>query len=116
MAETVHTGRLQAQESHHVELPGYVRVSGTFVRSVFIVTLIAITWSISMPSTVTKFAHFSTGDTVRAIIGLAMCIGMVRQLLRLPKDAGAYRTWVHIGLSLAFVLAVFVSLRLALAA
>jgi hypothetical protein len=39
---------------------------------------------------------------------------MLVQLLRLPKDGYAYKTWTHIGAGLGFVLLVFMSLSLAL--
>lgn len=115
MADMVHAGQIRPETGSHPNLPRHVRVAGTLVRSVFIATLITVTWSISIPSTASRFAHLSSGDMMRALIGLAMCIGMVRQLIRLPKDDGAYRTWVHIGLALGFVFAVFMGLRLALA-
>ena len=115
MADMVESGRFQSRATSNQEVSSSVRVAGALVRSVFIVTLVAVIWSISIPPTMARLAHLSTGETMRALLGLALCIGMVRQLLRLPKDAGAYRTWIHIGLALAFVFAVFQGLRMALA-
>jgi hypothetical protein len=106
----------RSQVSPPAEVPNYLRIVGIFVRSVFIVTLIAVTWSISIPQniTATAFAHYSAGDFIRAAIGIAICAGMIVQLVRLPKDDEGYKTWVYIGLGLAFVWAVFTILKLAM--
>ena len=92
-------------------MPKYLRVAGALVRSLFIVTLMAITWSLTIPLKATDFAHFSTGDFIRVAIGILICLGMTLELLRQPRDVEGYRTWVYIGVGVAFVGLVFTTLK-----
>lgn len=109
MVDTVETG--QAWQSSSVQVPKYLRVAGALVRSVFIVTLMAITWSVTIPPNAIAFARYSAGDFIRVAIGIAICVGMTVQLLKQPRDDDAYRVWVYIGIGLALVWLVFVALR-----
>jgi len=97
-------------------MPSGLKIVGTLVRSVFIVTLIAVTASISLPEhlTATALAHYSVPDFIRAAIGIAICAGMIVQLIKIPKDDEGHKTWVFIGLGLIFVAAVFTILKLAM--
>jgi hypothetical protein len=36
------------------------------------------------------------GDLVRVALGLAVCVWLVVNLFILPKDPGAYRTWMYL--------------------
>ena len=74
-------------------------------------TLMAITWSLTMPPKATGFAHFSAGDFIRVGIGILICIGMTLELIRQPRDVEGYRTWVYIGAGVAFVWLVFAALK-----
>jgi hypothetical protein len=114
MVNMAQTGR--SQVSPHPPVPNAMKFVGTVVRSVFIVTLMAVTWSVSMPQNIsaTALAHFSAGDFVRALIGIAVCCGMIVELVRPPKDDEGYKTWVFIGVGLAFVWVIFLVLKLAL--
>ena len=106
----------QPQVTPHSAVPNAMKFVGTVVRSVFIVTLMAVTWSVSMPQNIsaTALAHFSVGDFVRALIGIAICCGMIVELSRRPKDEEGYKNWVFIGVGLAFVWIIFLVLKLAL--
>jgi hypothetical protein len=109
MVETAPTGRSRQISSARV--PKYLRAAGALVRSLFIVTLMAITWSLTIPLKATGFAHFSTGDFIRVAIGILICVGMTLELLRQPRDIEGYRTWVYIGAGVAFVWLVFAALK-----
>jgi hypothetical protein len=111
MAES---GRSQVNPTTAV--PRALKFAGTVVRSVFIVTLMAVTWSVSIPQNMSAnaIAHLSIGDIVRALIGIAICCGMIVELIRRPKDDEGYKTWVFIGVGLAFVWIIFIVLELAL--
>jgi hypothetical protein len=109
MVETAPRGRSRPGSSAPV--PKYLRVAGAFVRSLFIVTLMAVTWSLSMPLKATGFEHFSTGELIRVAIGVLICIGMILELPRQPRDVEGYRTWVFIGAGAAFVWLVFAALK-----
>jgi hypothetical protein len=109
MVETTPTGRSRQGASGGV--PKYLKFAGALIRSLFIVTLMAITWSLTIPLRATGFAHFSTGDFIRVVIGILICIGMTIELLRQPKDVEGYRTWVYIGAGVFFVWFVFAMLK-----
>jgi hypothetical protein len=111
MVETAPTERSRQGTSGRV--PKYLKFAGALIRSVFIVTLMAITWSLTIPLKATGFGHLSTGDFIRVVIGILICIGMMLELLRQPKDVEGYRTWVYIGAGVAFVWFVFATLKLA---
>jgi hypothetical protein len=111
MVETAPTGRSRRGSSARV--PKYLRVAGALVRSLFIVTLMAITWSLTIPLKATDFGRLSTGDFIRVAIGILICMGMTLELLRQPRDVEGYRTWVYIGVGMAFVGLVFATLKCA---
>jgi len=112
MVDVAETGRSRQRPSAGV--PKYLRVAGALVRSVFIVTLMAVTWSLTVPLNASAFAHYSAGDFMRFAIGIAICVGMTVELVKGPRDDEGYRTWVHIGIGLAFIWLVFVTLQWAL--
>jgi hypothetical protein len=116
MVDMVEIGRPHVSPATAV--PNVVKFVGSVVRSIFIVALIAVTWSVSIPQhmSATAFAHLSFGDIVRALIGLAICGGMVVELARPPKDDEGYKAWIFIGIGLAFVWVIFLVLKLALPA
>jgi hypothetical protein len=109
MVDTAPTER--SRQGPSARVPKYLRVAGALVRSIFIVSLMAVTWSLTIPPKATGFAHFSTGDFIRVVIGILICIGMTFELLRRPRDVEGYRTWVYIGAGVAFVWIVFAALK-----
>lgn len=82
------------------EIPARLRIAGNAVRAVFIVCLLAITLRVSMPQNETIWTAYDTpGDLVRMALGFVVCVWIVIQLFRVPKDAHGYRTWLYFGLA-----------------
>jgi hypothetical protein len=102
---------VRSRRSSSAQVPKYLRVAGALVRSAFIVTLMAITWSLTIPPTMTAFARYSTGDFIRVAIGIIICVGLTVELFKHPRDDEGYRTWAHIGIGVAFVVLIFVALQ-----
>ena len=40
------------------------------------------------------------GDLIRVLMGVGVCAWFIVNLFILPKDPGAYRTWMYIGIAL----------------
>ena len=77
-----------------------LRLGAVLLRTVFILELAALTLRVSMPQNETLWtAYDTTGDLVRLILGLAVCVWLVVQLFQVPRDAHAYRTWLYLGLA-----------------
>jgi hypothetical protein len=91
------------------KVPVYWKVAGTVCRSVFLIGLVPITARISLPDSLSRgaLAHLSAADFVRAGIGIAVCIFLLVQLFRRPRDDHGYKAWSFIGLALVAV-AIFV--------
>jgi len=73
---------------------------GVLVRTLFLIVLTAITARVASP----QMEHFSSlretpGDLIRVLLGLGVCGWFVVNLFILPKDAGAYRTWMYLGVT-----------------
>jgi hypothetical protein len=82
------------------ETASRLRFAGNLLRTAFICLLIAITLRVSMPQNETIWtAYDTTGDLIRLILGIIVCIGLASQLLWSPRDAHAYRTWIYLGLA-----------------
>ncbi len=76
-----------------------LRIAGLGLRTLFMVCLLVLTLRVSMPQNETIWTIYDTPwDVVRLALGLAVCIGILIQLFRVPKDAQAYRTWIYLGL------------------
>jgi TRAP-type C4-dicarboxylate transport system permease small subunit len=81
-------------------IPSVLRIAATFLRIVFICTLVVATLRVSMPQNETILTAYDTpSDLVRLILGLAICAWLVIQLFRGPNDAHGYRTWLYLGLA-----------------
>lgn len=79
--------------------PG-LRAAGLAVRAVFIACLLVLTVRVSMPQNETIWTVYDTpADVVRLLLGCVVCVWIVIQLFRQPKDAGGYRTWLYFGLA-----------------
>jgi hypothetical protein len=89
---------------HQTELPAatiptWQRIAGLTLRSVFILTLVALTLIVSLPQNETIATAYDTpNDLIRLALGIAVSIWLVVQLFRLPHDAASYRTWLYLGL------------------
>ena len=71
---------------------------GLTVRSIFIALLILITARVASPQMEHIWSIWETpSDLVRVAIGFAVCLWLAVHLFILPKDAGGYRTWLHLG-------------------
>ncbi len=78
--------------------PG-LRIASNVLRALFIACLLVITLRVSMPQSETIWTVYDTpGDLVRTVLGLAVCVWLVVQLVTAPKDASHYRTWLYLGL------------------
>lgn len=88
------------------KIPAGLRIAATLLRIIFICALVAVTLRVSMPQNETVWTIYdTTGDLVRMILGLAVCVWLAVQLFRGPKDADGYRTWLYLGLvAVPFVL------------
>jgi hypothetical protein len=95
--------------------PTILKIAGLVARTVFIVTFVAVTWWVSVPDDLmSEGTHLSIGDFAKFAIGIAMCIGMLVQLGRLPRGGeDGYKAWTFVGLVMAFVLIVFAIIRFA---
>jgi hypothetical protein len=84
-----------------VKLPAYVRIGGLVFRTLFLIILTVLTARVASPQIEHLSSLYETpGDLVRVILGFAVCVWFVANLFILPKDAGAYRTWLYLGLAI----------------
>jgi hypothetical protein len=83
------------------QVPVGIWLGGVAVRTIFLLVLTALTLRVASPQTETIWSVFETpGDLIRVALGLAVCVWLVVNLFILPKDAGAYRTWIYLGIAL----------------
>lgn len=76
------------------------RLLGVILRTIFIACLIVVIFHVSMPQSSTIWtAYEAPGDLIRLALGLAVGIWIGFQLFIVPKDPGAYRTWLYLGLA-----------------
>jgi hypothetical protein len=84
------------------DLPIYLKAASVLLRSTFLLALIVVAARVSAPQAPgTSWFDMPAGDMARVTIGLIFCLCMARQAIRFPPDAGAYRTWLYLGLALA---------------
>jgi FtsH-binding integral membrane protein len=82
------------------EVPAWLRIAGTVLRILFILTLLVVTVRVSMPQSETIWSAYETpADLVRMVLGLVVCIWLATQLFKGPEDAQGYRTWLYLGLA-----------------
>jgi hypothetical protein len=83
------------------KMPASVWVGGLAVRTIFLVVLTVLTARVASPQIETIRSVFETpGDLIRVGLGFAVCVWFVINLFILPKDAGAYRTWLYLGVAI----------------
>src|ERR1700722_5806914 len=76
-------------------------LSGVTPRSLFLAILAVITARVAHPQIETLRSVFETpGDVIRVALGFAVCVWFVINLFILPKDPGAYRTWLYLGVAI----------------
>ena len=81
-----------------VDVPRAVWFVGLAVRTMFIGIVIVLTARVAGP----QLEHISSiwetpSDVVRVALGVAVCSWLLVQLFMVPKDTGAYRTWLYLG-------------------
>jgi hypothetical protein len=78
--------------------PSHVWAGGVAVRTIFLIVLIVLTARVASPQMERLSSLYETpGDLVRVALGFGVCTFFVVNLFILPKDSGAYRTWMYLG-------------------
>ena len=78
----------------------HVWFGGVAVRTVFLIMLTVLTARVASPQIERLSSIYETpGDLIRVLMGVGVCAWFIVNLFRLPKDAGAYRTWMYLGLA-----------------
>ena len=78
----------------------YVWFGGVAVRTIFLIVLTILTARVASPQMERLSSLYETpGDLIRVLMGLGVCSWFIVHLFILPKDAGAYRTWMYLGLA-----------------
>jgi hypothetical protein len=81
--------------------PLHVWIGGVTVRTIFLIVLTILTARVASPQMERLMSLYETpGDLVRVLMGLCVCSWFIVNLFILPKDAGAYRTWMYLGFAL----------------
>jgi hypothetical protein len=80
--------------------PLHVWIGGVAVRTIFLLVLTILTARVASPQIERLTSlHETPGDLIRVLMGLGVCSWFIVHLFILPKDAGAYRTWMYLGLA-----------------
>jgi len=75
-----------------------VRLAGIILRTVFLCVLFVLVARVSSPQRMgSTWLDMKPGDLIRAALGVSVCAWIVIHMFILPKDPGAYRTWVYLG-------------------
>lgn len=83
------------------KLPSYVWAGGVAVRTIFLIVLIVLTARVASPQMERLSSLYETpGDLIRVLMGAGVCALFIVNVFKLPKDGGAYRTWMYMGLAL----------------
>jgi hypothetical protein len=79
----------------------YVWLGGVAVRTLFLIILTILTARVASPQMERLTSIYETpGDLLRVLMGVGVCGWFVVNLFILPKDAGAYRTWMYLGIAI----------------
>jgi hypothetical protein len=91
----------QARKEEISRLPLHIWLGGIAVRTMFLIVLTVLTARVASPQIERLSSVYETpGDLVRVLMGVGVCAWFVVNLFILPRDAGAYRTWMYLGLAL----------------
>jgi hypothetical protein len=83
------------------KIPVGIWIGGVAARTIFLVVLTVLTARVASPQIETIRSVFETpGDLIRVALGFAVCVWFVINLFILPKDPGAYRTWLYLGVAI----------------
>ena len=81
--------------------PSLVWIGGVVVRTIFLLVLIVLTARVASPQMERLATIYETpGDLIRVLMGVAVCAWFIVNVFKLPKDGGAYRTWMYMGIAL----------------
>jgi hypothetical protein len=87
-------------KSAHSEPVG-VWIGGVAIRALFLIILTVLTARVASPQVENLSSLWETpGDLIRVGLGLAVCVWLLINVFILPKDPGAYRTWLYLGVAL----------------
>lgn len=76
------------------------RIAGLILRTVLIASLVIVMLHVSMPQSASIWtAYDAPSDLIRLALGLAACLWVGIQGFAMPKDPGAFRTWLYLGLA-----------------
>jgi hypothetical protein len=90
----------EANQTSGREMSRTVWIAGLAVRTIFIAILIVITARVASPQNEHIWAIYETpSDLCRVAIGFVVCVWLIVHLFILPKDAGGYRTWLYLGVT-----------------
>ena len=79
----------------------FVWFGGVAVRTLFLIVLTILTARVASPQIERLSSIYETpGDLIRVLMGVGVCSWFIVHLFILPKDAGAYRTWMYLGLAI----------------
>ncbi len=82
------------------DVPSGLRIAATLLRTIFILTLIAVAVRVSLPQSETIWSAYETpADLIRLLLGLGVCIWLGSQVFHGPNDIHGYRTWLYLGLA-----------------
>ena len=71
---------------------------GVAVRTIFLIVMAIVTARVASPQVETLRTVLETpSDLLRVGLGFTVCMWIVANIFILPKDAGAYRTWLYLG-------------------
>ncbi len=94
--------KLQANPAKKLDPKPSLRIwlGGVFVRTLFLIVLTVLTARVASP----QIEHISSiyetpGDLIRVLLGFGVCAWFIVNLFILPKDAGAYWTWMYLGVA-----------------
>ncbi len=92
-----------AKKSQKPERPLTARIwfVGVAVRSLFLIILAVLTVRVASPQ-IEQMSRLSEtpSDLIRVGLGLAVGLWLVVHIFMLPKDPGAFRTWIFLGMAL----------------
>lgn len=75
-----------------------VWIGGIAVRTLFLILLTLITARVASPQMERLTSIYETpGDLIRVLMGVGVCSWFLINLFKLPKDPGAYKTWMYLG-------------------
>ena len=76
-----------------------LRIAAIVLRTLFIVLLLVLTLRVSLPQNETIATAYDTpNDLIRLALGFAVCVWLIMQMFRTPRDAAGYRAWFYVGL------------------